>query len=413
MDAVHTGRDVLVFLLYEDIPSHELPRHVLYNLQSSTYMLRKILVVHESQMSSKMQTVIRLAIMLLTFGRTSSLALHDACTICSCTGGAVNCSYRNLHQVPNGLPPSAVNLNLSHNLLSNLSDNVFHHLTSLSVLDLSYNYLSSFTPSVFAGLRNLQWLSVTWNNLPLSDETYPFGVFSPFSQSLLYLYLNGNSPPNQSQSLNVSYPDKALSELLNLTELFMDGLNGKEFGPGFGHLQNLKKLSLSGSHDGFCDIEILYNDTFKHHPPALEYLNLSYCNIRCIEADAFSPLRTLQILDLSHNEDLGFKRLGLAVYGLQGSALHTLHINHINSHYALCVSITKEDTVYFKNTCIISIYANYNGLQFFFQGALLNMPDSLEFVSLDGNHLGFGKYLEDLNKLKSLKQIHADGYNIP
>ncbi|PVD38462.1 hypothetical protein C0Q70_01077 [Pomacea canaliculata] len=38
MEAVHTGRDVLVFLLYEDIPSHELPRQVLYNLQSSTFI---------------------------------------------------------------------------------------------------------------------------------------------------------------------------------------------------------------------------------------------------------------------------------------------------------------------------------------------------------------------------------------
>ncbi|PVD38459.1 hypothetical protein C0Q70_01074 [Pomacea canaliculata] len=38
MEAVHTGRDVLVFLLYEDIPFNELPRQVLYNLQSSTYI---------------------------------------------------------------------------------------------------------------------------------------------------------------------------------------------------------------------------------------------------------------------------------------------------------------------------------------------------------------------------------------
>ncbi|PVD38467.1 hypothetical protein C0Q70_01082 [Pomacea canaliculata] len=38
MESVHTGRDVLVFLLYEDIPSYQMPRQVLYNLQSSTYI---------------------------------------------------------------------------------------------------------------------------------------------------------------------------------------------------------------------------------------------------------------------------------------------------------------------------------------------------------------------------------------
>ncbi|KAK7112986.1 toll-like receptor 4 [Littorina saxatilis] len=38
MEAAHTGRDVLLFLLYEDVPSKQLPRDVLYNLQSSTYI---------------------------------------------------------------------------------------------------------------------------------------------------------------------------------------------------------------------------------------------------------------------------------------------------------------------------------------------------------------------------------------
>ncbi|KAK7112995.1 hypothetical protein V1264_012363 [Littorina saxatilis] len=38
MEAAHTGRDVLLFLLYEDVPSQQLPRDVMYNLQSSTYI---------------------------------------------------------------------------------------------------------------------------------------------------------------------------------------------------------------------------------------------------------------------------------------------------------------------------------------------------------------------------------------
>lgn len=38
MEAAHTGRDVLLFLIYEDVPSQEMPREVLYNLQASTYI---------------------------------------------------------------------------------------------------------------------------------------------------------------------------------------------------------------------------------------------------------------------------------------------------------------------------------------------------------------------------------------
>ncbi|KAK7482589.1 hypothetical protein BaRGS_00026190 [Batillaria attramentaria] len=38
MEAAETGRDVLLFLLYEQVPSHELPREVLFNIQAASYI---------------------------------------------------------------------------------------------------------------------------------------------------------------------------------------------------------------------------------------------------------------------------------------------------------------------------------------------------------------------------------------
>lgn len=38
MEGTQTGRDVLLFLLYEDIPKHELSRDILFNIQSHTYI---------------------------------------------------------------------------------------------------------------------------------------------------------------------------------------------------------------------------------------------------------------------------------------------------------------------------------------------------------------------------------------
>nr|KAG5696231.1 hypothetical protein BaRGS_019933 [Batillaria attramentaria] len=38
MEAAETGRDVLLFLLYEHVPSHELPREVLFNIQAASYI---------------------------------------------------------------------------------------------------------------------------------------------------------------------------------------------------------------------------------------------------------------------------------------------------------------------------------------------------------------------------------------
>nr|QNL15304.1 toll-like receptor 3 [Littorina littorea] len=38
MESVHTGRDVLLFLLYQHVPAHELPRDMLANLQATSYI---------------------------------------------------------------------------------------------------------------------------------------------------------------------------------------------------------------------------------------------------------------------------------------------------------------------------------------------------------------------------------------
>ncbi|KAK7096678.1 hypothetical protein V1264_003754 [Littorina saxatilis] len=38
MDSLHTGRDVLLFLLYQHVPAHELSRDMLANLQATSYM---------------------------------------------------------------------------------------------------------------------------------------------------------------------------------------------------------------------------------------------------------------------------------------------------------------------------------------------------------------------------------------
>lgn len=38
MEASHTGRHVLVFLLYEHLSSNQIPRQVLYNIQAATHI---------------------------------------------------------------------------------------------------------------------------------------------------------------------------------------------------------------------------------------------------------------------------------------------------------------------------------------------------------------------------------------
>ena len=309
-----------------------------------------------------------------------------------------------------GLGSSLLWLNLNHNLYAmNGEPRLLNSLSNLTFLDMSYNQLQSLHRQLFVGLNGLRSLNLHSNHIPLTDAAYPRGVFEPLGSSLLDLRLEGNC---KAESVHedplFNYP-MALSVLVRLESLHMDGLPYAEFGPGFYNMTSLTSLSLSGMYDSFCSLNVLRNETFRYMPSSLKSLNLSECNISDIETDAFRPLRQLDVLDLSSNLDLGFETLGDAFYSLQGSALRELHINSIIHPYAMCVMLTPENTRHFRNTRLETIHARENRLEVFCEGTLKNMPDTLESVTLDGNVLGFGRYFKDFGNLKNLRTIHNDG----
>lgn len=88
--------------------------------------------------------------------------------ICSCsrTHREVDCSWRGLRQLPDGLQHNVRSLNLSHNRLHGLDGQLTAH-THLRLLDLSHNRLSHLP----AGLpRSLWQLYATSNRLQLLDK---------------------------------------------------------------------------------------------------------------------------------------------------------------------------------------------------------------------------------------------------
>ncbi|PIO70170.1 leucine rich repeat domain protein [Teladorsagia circumcincta] len=85
---------------------------------------------------------------------------HLCPSMCDCTAqGRVDCSQRELTQVPPGIPPSTRYLDLRGNLLevlpryslSGLGENLVH-------LDLSKNNLRNIDPNAFRGLKKLRTL---------------------------------------------------------------------------------------------------------------------------------------------------------------------------------------------------------------------------------------------------------------
>ncbi|KAK6018311.1 leucine Rich repeat-containing domain protein [Ostertagia ostertagi] len=69
---------------------------------------------------------------------------HLCPSVCDCTAqGRVDCSQRELAQVPPGIPPSTRYLDLSKNNLRNIDPNAFRGLKKLRTLNLRRNHLRS------------------------------------------------------------------------------------------------------------------------------------------------------------------------------------------------------------------------------------------------------------------------------
>ncbi|PVD35021.1 hypothetical protein C0Q70_06302 [Pomacea canaliculata] len=369
----------------------------------------------------------------------------------------VNCSHLGLDALPEDIPPQTTYLVFDRNLLTHLQNYTFSYLKALKCLNLSSNMISSLEEESFADLTELQYLQLDNNRLEFTSHTFPPLVFKPLS-SLLFLSLHNNTHPVSIENLHsphvfdsswswpylsprsagqrkdlmyrnvpeskeddssnetwkqllLDYPDEALSHLLNLRTLFIDGLTNTTFGPGFKKLYKLIKLVVSGE-NGFCKIHSLTNKTFVNIP-SLQDLDLSKCHINTIEVDSFGSLPSLVNLSLSRNSQLGLNKLFDALYGLTKTRLEVLSVSGIVPFGVPGQTITKENLRFFGNlTHLHTLSARSNRIVNFEVGALCDgVPPNLRIVYLDANWLEFTYYVHELDCLKGLEVLTVDGYD--
>ena len=164
--------------------------------------------------------------------QTLSLRPQRCPSECSCQpdtnpahapGLMVNCSGRELLQIPEDVPAEATTLLLSGNQLARVPDDVFSHLQELRELDLSANFIASLQRNAFRGLGNLKELNLFRNKLVFGPRAYPDDVFLPLA-SLTSLRLSSNvwhswdseslRPANTKSSQPQTSPVKADGNLL-------------------------------------------------------------------------------------------------------------------------------------------------------------------------------------------------------
>ncbi|KAK6979522.1 TLR cluster3 member 6 [Biomphalaria glabrata] len=343
------------------------------------------------------------------------LSSGDICEVVNQT--VLNCSSRNLTDVPGGEYSSITRLHLQNNRITNLKYKAFIHFLNLERLNLENNLLTTLSLNCFYGLTKLKMLTLRSNNLLLNNVTFHPDIFSPLIH-LEKLIINKNVPQNSTDNDLFNYPDKALSKLRNLVVLEIDGLKNKSLGPGFLNMTSLTNLTLAGYLIGNCYMGTLNADTFIN-VPGLKYLDLSSCYITGtkIHDFAFSHLSKLEVLNLTHNEDIDIDNLQKVFKSLYNiTSLKTLSMHLIVNRYSLGICLDADSINYFPRY-LETFDAQENNLEAVDRRVIRKLSPSLRVLNLSGNKFVFGTYLQDLKYMVNLQELYLNGgsftYSLP
>ncbi|XP_053378249.1 toll-like receptor 4 [Mercenaria mercenaria] len=329
---------------------------------------------------------------------------------CGEGGYAMRCGNKNLDEVPTSYPEPATNesrlclLDLSRNNFSQLEDRIFVNATNLNPtsvlwLYLQHSYIGYISSNTFQNLSALVYLNLSGNFLTWPDS-FGKGVFEPLV-SLKDL--------NVKENKIVSFQGMG-SELQYMTQLegiYAELCSNCSFDKTFTHLRHLQKLSLSGRSENSCNSAVVHNYTFEG-VPYLKHLWLAGCNIEQIEANAFSPFRnSLTLLDISNNENLHFKGMNTALYGLRFSpTLKELDVNRIHTLYDYGIRIGESDIENLKTLQVLeTLHADLNKIEVFDKRIFyptFQLPATLRNITLSGNRLTFGKYANFVHNARNI-----------
>jgi len=175
-------------------------------------------------------------------------------------------------------------LDLSYNNLRILDINILKVLPKLSLLKFERNEISEIMPGTFDKISPLEYLDLDHNRIKhLESDTFNVLV------NLKYIHLQGNQ-------LQYLHPDTFIG-LPKLQSLLLSKNSGLQI-PIYRHFINshsLKHLGISGCNVSSVSVETFANVT------ALEWLDLSYNNLRSLDVNILRALPTLSAMYLNGN----------------------------------------------------------------------------------------------------------------
>lgn len=269
--------------------------------------------------------------LLIVIGKTSCPSS------CTCTETVVDCSKKQLHELPKKLPTNMEKLYLGNNQLDAIGKDDFCVFPHLVELQLQNNRIASLSPFAFSGecLPKLQTIRLENNKINVIKGGTFFNLSSlvnitltnneltelnsrTFEEtSLEFLHLGGN----KLQEIPI------LQNLESLQDLILEGnaIRNCTFHLVFRHMTQLARIGMSNN-----NIQNLNEDSFENlKQSSVRKFELARNNITKISNKSFRPLSKLQSLKLGLNP-LTDSELSNALEGLQQAPLNSLSIPNIN-----------------------------------------------------------------------------------
>ncbi|XP_017789812.1 PREDICTED: insulin-like growth factor-binding protein complex acid labile subunit [Habropoda laboriosa] len=307
-------------------------------------------------MKDRIMTSCRLLSLFATYLGIFSIALcQSTCpTRCLChldqQPRTVTCSQQGLEIFPENISDMVEQLNLSNNLLTNITVSDVNRLIDLQYLNLARNKLSSL-PEDISFLKSLKRLDLSDNKI------YDVIDINSVRQlpSLLVLHLSRN-PLSSLEGLisaNITVLDASHCGIRELSNTSLDGLKA------------LTTLSLAGN-----PLKLIQ----KVWSPKLRWLDMSDCRLNYLGPDTFSGLPELLELQLSNNPTLVYstrhttlkhlklKKLDVSRCNLDRPGLHGLpSLTHARLSHNIIRML--PDRIFAKNRELSFLYLNTNAIE--------------------------------------------------
>ncbi|XP_044741546.1 leucine-rich repeats and immunoglobulin-like domains protein 3 [Chrysoperla carnea] len=296
--------------------------------------------------------------------------------MCFCLGRIVDCSQRNLDDIPNYLPDWTEHLDLSTNQLGYVNSTPLQQLTSLTRLELNKNSLTALP--TLEGLLQLRHLSVTFNEITKINKD-ALNVLP----ELQILDLTGNRITYIDSN---AFPERNILSILILNNNRISGMDVK----CFENLTQLTELKLNRNRISQLP-KYLFN--FKK-PSKLKLLEINKNQLEAIDGLTFNSLEHLTVLKLKRNR-ISYLMDG-AFYGLNNIGVLELDGNSIPK-------VSKRWLFGLKLLNTLSLGGNY--IHTIEQDAWDSSPH-LKELDLSNNHL------EEIDRNTFKKLLHLDRLNL-